>query len=551
MTAAALLEKIRHPSPRGRMTMSVVVALLAIGYLLWTSLWQQDRDLFPKFHDEHMHLLQMQHLAQGKLWMPQHELADHFETFHVFVKPVYASIYFPGTALVYVPTVWLKLPKWVMPLIVAGACCGMIYRVVTELLDDGVAALLAALMLVSIQWFRYLAMIVMSHSVMLMLGLCIIWAWLRWRDSFLHSPARKCGGTLRWSAGIGALGGLAAITRPVDAICYALPIGIAMLLDMRPLDWRGRARTVAIIVACAAPFLALQFIQNLGISRDPFKTPYRLYADLYTPQMSFGFHRFDPSARPQTDLPQRIDYYNEFTVPAARAHRLDKIFATWKNERLPLLGKATLPSPWLLALLPFGLLALRDRTRIAVWAVLPLWVAMYAMFAYLLPWYAVVVAPPMILWALLGKQWLERLARKRSGVANAVLSLGVVAACASALPGIDREVIDDGYLAPTMWFSYAQAPKDVQKPAIILFRYRAGDNVNEEPVYNVDVANPDDAPIIRAHDLGPQRNQKLFDYYAARQPQRFVYLYDRSSRTLLPLGNVAELAGRDAAAGKR
>ena len=59
-----------------------------------------------------------------------------------------------------------------------------------------------------------------------------------------------------------------------------------------------------------------------------------------------------------------------------------------------------------------------------------------------------------------------------------------------------------------MWFSYVEAPKAVQQPAIILFRYRTGDNVNEEPVYNVDVMVPDDAPIIRAHDLGPQRNRE-------------------------------------------
>ena len=47
--------------------------------------------------------------------MPPHELADFFETFHVFVEPVYAPMHFYGTALLYVPTVWLHLPIWLMP----------------------------------------------------------------------------------------------------------------------------------------------------------------------------------------------------------------------------------------------------------------------------------------------------------------------------------------------------------------------------------------------------------------------------------------------------
>ena len=93
-----------------------------------------------------------------------------------------------------------------------------------------------------------------------------------------------------------------------------------------------------------------------------------------------------------------------------------------------------------------------------------------------------------------------------------------------------------------MWFSYKELPKHVQVPALVLFRFHPGDNTNEEPVYNVDVMNPDDAPIIRAHDLGVQRDQELFDYYAARQPERTVYLFDRAARKMVRLGNITELS---------
>ena len=54
------------------------------------------------------------------------------------------------------------------------------------------------------------------------------------------------------------------------------------------------------------------------------------------------------------------------------------------------------------------------------------------------------------------------------------------------------------------------------EPAVILFRYHPGMNFFEEPVYNTDVAWPDDAPIIRAHDLGWPRDRQIVEYYAGQ-----------------------------------
>jgi hypothetical protein len=536
---AAALDCVRNPSPRGRRRTAASVSLIACAYLLFTA-WYQGRDLIPKFHDEHMHLLQTQMLAHGRLWMPPHPLADFFETFHVFVRPVYAAIYFPGTAIMYAPFVWLHLPFWWMPLIVASLCVGMCYLVTTRVID-GVAGLLAALLLLSLQWFRYVAFMVMSQPVMLLLGLSMVWAWLHWRDA---TGRRK----LAWAAAIGALMGWAAITRPVDAICYAAPVGVMMLIELRRAGWKQIAITLGLIALCAAPFLSLQLIENKALTGDVLESPYRRYADLYTPQMSFGFHDFDPAIRPQTTLPQRQIYYDEFTVPAARAHRADRIVHTWFAERFPEMAKVTLPNRLLLLLLPASLLALWSVPRRTLWIVLPLYTAMYAMFAYLLEMYLVVIAPVVIFWALLGKESLERAGGRRMGersrTAAVALTLAIAGLAIAALPEIDHEIIDDGFLAPTMWFNYVELPKNVEAPAIVLYRFRPGDNVNEEPVYNIDAASPDDAPIIRAHDLGVDRNRELFAYYAARQPTRMVYLYDRAKHQLAPLGNVADLSRR-------
>lgn len=190
-----LLDRVRNPSQGTMERTAVLVAVLATAYFTFTA-FHQERDLFPKTHDEGSYLLQMRMLAGGRLWMPRHELADFFDTFYVITEPVYGSKYFPGTAMLYVPGVWLGWPTAVLPLVVSGACVGLLYRIVTELVD-GVAGLLAAVLLASLSWFRMLSIMLLSQLPMLLFGLLMVWAWLRWRRS------KRSG----WLVAIGAFAG--------------------------------------------------------------------------------------------------------------------------------------------------------------------------------------------------------------------------------------------------------------------------------------------------------------------------------------------------------
>ncbi|MDB5301841.1 MAG: hypothetical protein JWO87_3504, partial [Phycisphaerales bacterium] len=65
----------------------------------------------------------------------------------------------------------------------------------------------------------------------------------------------------------------------------------------------------------------------------------------------------------------------------------------------------------------------------------------------------------------------------------------------------------------------------------------------EEPVYNTDVAWPDDAPVIRAHDLGDARNREIYAYYARTQPECMFYRFDpQATPSLKELGRARDLA---------
>lgn len=543
-TVTALLDRLRHPSPRAQEWATFGVSAAATCYFVFTA-FLQDRDLFPKTHDEGSYVIGLRMLARGRLWMPQHELADFFDTFYVITKPVYASLYFPGTALLYAPSDWLGWPTWVMPVIAAGAVVGLVYRVISELID-GTAAALAALLVVSLSWYRMLSVLVFSQVPLLLMALLLVWAWLRWRRE------RRMG----WALAMGAFAGWAAIIRPLDALCYALPIGVAMLVDLGGRPVRRRLLDPAFVVAGALPFLALQAVFNKGVTSSFTQTPYTYYLQRDQPRTSFGFHAYDPSLEPESQLPQKRDYYRTFMGRYIREHQPGTFLKVWAQKSLPMLFDATVPARLLIVLVPLGVLGLTDVRRRVLWATLPLFVVGYALNTFFLEHYSAAVVPAVVLSVLLGLHALaDAWPRWRDHMMSAGALVLVTASLLSLyelnplVTALDKPEVrhlhainDETFSSPTLRFIHYVVEERVQKPSVILFTYRPGVNVIEEPVYNTATAWPDDAPIIRGHDLGP-RNVEIFDYYARRQPDRVFYRFDRATGTLSePLGTAKSLA---------
>jgi hypothetical protein len=518
-----VVDSLRHPTPRSANYTASGVAIGATA-LLYAFAAHQGRPFVPTFHDEHAYLIQMQMLARGRLWMPQHPLADFFETFHVFVKPVYASIYFPGTSLLYVPTVWLHLPYWFMPLLVAGAVVGLTYRVLTELVD-GVAGLLGALFLLSLRTFRLVSIMMMSHPLMAFWGLLSIYTWLLWRRQQRRG----------WALLLGVVLGWAAITRPLDALCFAVPIAVGVLWDLRHTAISHRLATAGLIAGATIPFLSLQLIANDGITGHLLETPDQAYVARLYPGLS-NFAPFDPRWKPQSNLVQQQLFYDDYIAPGMRHHTADSILPMPYKSRLPTMLRANLPDTILLILLPVGILGLTDFRRRVIWSILPIFIGAYAVFSSLLPYYALPVILPFLLTLILGIRVVAESWPARQRAISAILTLTVATIAITDMPPIGRTGYDAGRPWPVMVAVHRLLPKAVSAPAVVLFPFHRGDDFHEEPVYNVDVAWPDDAPIIHAQDLGPERNQDIAAYYARTQPDRTFYRFDRRNFTLMPLG---------------
>jgi len=541
----------------GRVVHLVVAGAIWIGscLLLYQQAVSQQRSFPPKSHDEFSYLVQMQMLSHGRLWYPMHPLGDFFDSFQIIVDPVYCSMYFPGLAMLYVPAVWLKLAPWILPLIVSGACAMVMYLLFTRLFDR-TCGVISALLLLSLVEFRRLSIEVYPHLPSLLFGLMMVWAYLRWREAMTQ---------WRWALLIGILAGWYAVTRPLDAVMYAGVVGVGMLMDVfrrtirhPPEDncghppgglairiaavhggrynrWRVPLAFISSllpVILGAAPFLVLQGAFDRAVTGSILTTPFDFYADRDYPMTSFGFHPFDPTKRPVSRLPQKQVFHDASTVNVVKNHTVAGATARLLHDMAPATLRYNLPQDLLIILMPIGALALFDRRRILLFAIWPLFLGLYFFYTFFLSRYVVPIAPAVLLLVVGAIPVLHRF--------RAPVIAFIVAIAITSLPSINRSITDELF-EPSELTEIQRKLDAIPGQAIVLFRWDPSANYQAEPVYNADVAWPDDARVIRAHDLG-DRNIELYRYYASRAPDRTVYLLDRKDNSLHLLGNLRELA---------
>jgi hypothetical protein len=527
-----LFDRVRHPDPKVRRIIALLLLLGSAKYAL-VSADLAKRPMIPQIHDESMVLLQARMLSHGRLWMPAHPMADFFDSFFIQVRPVYGAVYFPGTALFYVPGMWMEVAASMTSVLIAGLAVMFMYLLVTDLLD-GVFGIIGALLLMTLPQWRNLSVAALSHPALLMLSLGAAWYLLQW-----SRHARW-----RWIIAAGAFAGWAAITRPVDAAILIAPFAIAAVMTLAVGKKWSRRHVLQMAAAClaATPFLALQLIQNHGMSGRWLRTPVAAYDAANFPGMEFGRKATALPATAPTLLPQAQDYYQTFLRPEFLKDAQAGFVHQWLFDRLWRTVEAALPTP-LYFLLPIGLLALKGPWRMAACAgVLTIPLA-YAWVPIFLAHYGFVAAPAFIFLALLGFQELVVGTSWRASLSTAGCAALIVFAIVS-IPEVRGK--HHQYYRPIFLYDVELKLASIEhRPAVVLFRYRAGENTHEEPVYNIDGAWPDDCTIIRAQDRGAD-DRRIFAYYATVQPERFFYRYDRGNTRLTPLGWAKDLAAQSA-----
>ena len=381
---------------RKHSTLLILVAVIAAYFSL--ELWRWHSQLFLKLHDEHVYMIQARMLLRGTLWMPTYPpgVRPFFDSIYLITDRVYAGMYFPGTALALAPVIGAGMPYWIMTLAAAILAAVFFYLISAELFGAA-RAVVALLMLLSVGGIYTAAMTLISVAPFLAAIFAMIWGWMRFRAT--HRPG--------WAILIGAAAGFAAIVRPLDALCFALPVGVAMVAEL----WRNRtilARTIAIVVAAASPFLAFQVTQNIGVTGSWRQTAENYYFAKNYPAPVIGFYPVNDRAFLQNQ-PHWKRAFLDWILFYYRQHHWWTI-DQWGPLRIQQLLLTALAVPAVAIFIPLAMLTLGEPRRAVIAAALGLFVIAYMLNVfnlnhYMIPAIALVIWLVLMGWDALDSGW--------------------------------------------------------------------------------------------------------------------------------------------------
>jgi hypothetical protein len=507
----------------------VAVALVTMGVIwyLWGSLRQG-----AVFHDEASYLLQAETFAHWRWAMASPPLPSFFEQFHVFVTPTFASKYPPGHGILLVPGIWLGLPGLV-PLLLSGLAAAILFVLVRRVTNGWVALITFALWLPMQEnlWFRASYFSENTTSVLWLLG----WfALLKWRETAQQ----------RWLSTVAACTAWMAITRPLTALAFALPVGAVVLWDIaRQRKWRSLMHPAVLGLA----ILSLLPVWNAKTTGNWRETPYGLYSKIYFPFDVMGFGRdTTPAARP---LPTDMQHFTQAFGPVHATHTVDRLPRIFYERWSVLFDEAF--SGLRVALVLFALVALTTMSAAGWFAAIGAVVltVCYLLFAHPASWdlYYLEIAPlfPFFAacgiwttWLALGKhdgatrRTLLRTTTPQAALAGTIILVLLLVPARTEIVRAQRgQAVRRTYQAK---FTSAVARLPEER-TIVFIRYAAAHDIHKSLIANH--ANLADARAWLVYDRGSE-NAAL----TALAPGRTPYLYDDATSTFERLDRGADSA---------
>jgi hypothetical protein len=481
----------------------------------------------PAVHDESSFLLAADTFAHGRLTNPSPPLAEHFETFHVLVRPSYASKYPPAQGLV------LALGQ-----VLTG------HAIVGVWISAGLMA--AALTWMLRAWFRTSWAVWGSVLITLMLASGMADGY--WLASFWGGTVAATGAALVYGAArrltraptvltalLFAFGlGILALSRPFEGLLVAIPpllsVGSWLLRDRASTRAWRLTHVLAPLGVVIAATGAFSLYYNARVTGHALRMPYAEYEAQYG---SVPLFVFTPRSSIRTIEYSNAEMRRFYADPVAqRAMSTPLMFLRAQVGRAVRLQRFLAPG-MILVLVLVGLTGSAWRTMMMPLAGTGLVLAGAFLVTWFWPHY---IAPMIAPWAILltnGGRRLATLRPRRIGLGIMWLVFGMTAASAVATTVrlfADRSQRQSSW--PVQRDSIARALQRQGGRHLVIVSYAPRHSIHNEWVYNR--ANLRDAPVIWARSLSPSKDSLLMEQFRDRSAWRLDVDSDSTHRPLRP-----------------
>lgn len=347
------------------------------------------------------------------------------------------------------------------------------------------------------------------------------WALLEWRST----------SRVTWLLALAGCVGLGAITRPLTALVFALPVAALVLRDVVVRRAWGQ---LAASMALGTSIVMLMPLHNAGVTGNWRSSPYARYTTDYLPfdRMGFGLDS-TPATMP---LPADMQALSAYFSGAHAKHTTQRLpVIAMQRTRAVLTDMGGPPALAALALVLLGLPGAPAAVLFAAGTVLLLLLA-HLPYAHFNNWtlYYLEALPVLALLLALGVVRLGRLLTGNSlepGDTARRVDLLVTATAAAVLlvlPFRVQAARSEHLRNAAAQLYFQQLLQAVPQPAVVFVRY----GPRHVSHYSL-IQNPVDyesAPLWVVYDRG-QENAELL----ALAPKRAAYLYDEALGAITPL----------------
>ena len=493
----------------------------------------------PTVHDEFSYLLASDTFVHGRVTNPPSPMWQHFESFHINVKPTYQSMYPPAQGFAMAVGQAITGNPWIGVVLSVALLCGAIYWMLLGWLPPQWAWLGGVFAVIRFGTFSY------------------------WINSYWGGAAAALGGALLF----GALPRLRKEFRARTALIFA--IGLLILAFSRPLEgfaisvvpvaaaifyllkadatWSNRLQKVAPAFALLVAGFAFMLYYNWRSTGNPLVMPYAINLKTYHISNPFLFQK--PNPVPDYRHAAMRTYYVRHEFPDVV--RLRTQSPAYLEQYKAGVYYAFFLWPLLLLIAPALYAMWKSELRLVLVSVVLLVIALAAQIWPAHPHYAAPAAGAFILMIL----FCLRHFRASNGFLGVCVSRAVVALMGILLLSPILECMRDPYVlnpifineemdgwgdSPVVNFFMNKVPLQVERERLetelearpgkhlVIVHYSYHEMPGVDWVYNgADLAS---SKVIWARDMGYLKNRELVNFY----PDRKVWYVDRPQAKLIP-----------------